>query len=113
MRDVERSYERLSDADLQRLTQLVPNKLKDFLAAPPLPLSTVVEWTVLGAPKAVTSADCMACLLRVAIRMTTRQALRKPLRSFGSTGNRNSGASVVVKAQTVMESAASKLSSWT
>jgi hypothetical protein len=44
-----------------------------------------------------------------------RQAARKPLRSFGSTGSRNSGASVwsVVKAQMVMESVASKLSSWT
>jgi hypothetical protein len=44
-----------------------------------------------------------------------RQAARRPLRSFGSTGRRNSGASVssVVKAQTVMESVASKLWSWT
>ena len=42
-----------------------------------------------------------------------RQAARRPLRSFGATGRRNSGASVssVVKAQTVMESVASKLSS--
>ena len=42
-----------------------------------------------------------------------RQVPRSPLRSFGSTRRRNSGASVgsVVKAQMVMDSVASKLSS--
>jgi len=42
-----------------------------------------------------------------------RHAARKPLRWFGSTSRRNSGASVssVVKAQIVIESVASKLSS--
>jgi len=42
-----------------------------------------------------------------------RHAARRPLRSFGSTDRRNSGASVssVVQAQTVMELVASKLSS--
>jgi hypothetical protein len=42
-----------------------------------------------------------------------RPAARRPLRSLGYTGSRNSGASVssVVKAQMVMESVASKLSS--
>ncbi|MDQ0395590.1 hypothetical protein J3R73_005382 [Labrys monachus] len=42
-----------------------------------------------------------------------RHAARNPLRSFGSTGRRNNGASVssVVKAQMMIESVASKLSS--
>ena len=47
----------------------------------------------------------------VILSTISRQAARKPLRSFGSTGSRNSrGASVwsVVKAQMVMESVASK-----
>lgn len=44
-----------------------------------------------------------------------RQGLRNPLREFGETESLNSGASTVsvVKAQMVMESVASKLSSWT
>ena len=42
-----------------------------------------------------------------------RRAARKSLRSIGSTGGRNNGASVssVVKVQMVIESVASKLSS--
>jgi hypothetical protein len=46
---------------------------------------------------------------------TARQAARSPLRSFASTAKRNKGASVssVVKAQMVIESVASKLSSCT
>ena len=51
----------------------------------------------------------------VILSTISRQAARSPLRSFGSTGRRNKGASVssVVKAQMVIESVASKLSSCT
>jgi hypothetical protein len=52
----------------------------------------------------------------VAILSTvSREGERKPLRSFGFTGSRNKGASVgsLVKAQIVIESVASKLSSYT
>ena len=43
-----------------------------------------------------------------------RQDVLSPFRAFGSTGTRKSGASVgfVVKAQTVINSVASKASSW-
>jgi hypothetical protein len=48
----------------------------------------------------------------VILSTINRQDARRPLRSFGSTGNRKSGASVssVVKAQMKIESVASKLS---
>ena len=64
------------------------------------------------------SSDALADLgLRNGVILSTirRQVARSPLCSFGSTGRRNSGASVapVVKAQTVMESVPSKLSSCT
>src|SRR5690348_1151266 len=51
----------------------------------------------------------------VTLSTITRHAARKPLRSFGTTGRRNRGASVgsVVKAQIVIESVASKLLSCT
>ena len=47
------------------------------------------------------------------IFMSLTDGARSPLRSFGSTASRNNGASAgsVVKAQIVMESVASKLSS--
>jgi hypothetical protein len=51
----------------------------------------------------------------VILSTISRQGARSPLCSFGSTGKRNRGASVssLVKAQTVMEFVASKLSSYT
>ena len=49
----------------------------------------------------------------VTLSTISREEARRPLRSFGSTSSRKSGASVssVVKAQMVIESVASKLSS--
>ena len=51
----------------------------------------------------------------VILSTISRLVASSPLRSFGSMGRRNRGAPVgsVVKAQIVMESVASKLSSWT
>jgi hypothetical protein len=49
----------------------------------------------------------------VILSTINREEERRPLRSLGSTGNRNRGASVgsVVKAQIVIESVASKAAS--
>jgi len=60
-----------------------------------------------------TRAPTLAFGTVVILSTIRRQAARNPLRSFGSTGRRNNGASVssVVKAQMVIESVASKLSS--
>ena len=51
----------------------------------------------------------------VILSIIRRQGAVKPLRSLGSTGRRNNGASVspVVKAQIIIDFVASKLSSWT
>ncbi len=62
-----------------------------------------------------TRAPTLALGTVVILSTIRRDAARRPLRWFGSTARRNSGASVssVVTAQTVMESVASKLSSCT
>jgi hypothetical protein len=54
-----------------------------------------------------------AALTVVILSTISREEERRPLRSFGSIGSRNSGASVgsVVKEQIVIESVASKASS--
>lgn len=81
-----------------------------------MPRNTIMAWfsrTMSLSSSRPTCAPIFTFGTVVILSTMSRQLERKPLRSFGSTTRRKSGASVgsVVKAQIVMESVASNRSS--